>query len=90
MDHAKAALRVGNFLPAEQADLPAHVAINGAAQMGHVADIVHPRADEELGASRSRHLQEKNNLFRQMLAIAIENHYVSEAAIEPMAQARLD
>ncbi len=58
--------------------------------MGHVADIVHPRADQEFGASRRRHLQKENDFLRQVLAVAVEDRDVGEAAVEPVAQAGLD
>ncbi len=72
LDHAITALRIGHVLTAEPADAAAHVAIDLPPNERHLAHVVHPRADEETGLGRGRGGEKAADLFRQMLAVGIE------------------
>ena len=64
MQHAEAALRVGNRLAAEAADFVAHVAIDQAPKEWHPAHIIHARAEKQFGARGGR-AKEAINFLRQ-------------------------
>src|SRR3977135_3154197 len=90
MHHAKTALGVGNILAAGTADLAAHVTIDRAADERHLAHVVHAGADEELADARRAGGEEALDLFRQMLAIAVQDHHIGNAAVEPITKAAVD
>src|SRR5438045_1358652 len=89
MHHPETALTVGNFLAAEPADLSAHVTIHHPPQPWHRRDVIHPGADEQLRAGRSSSDEKPRNLFRQMLAVTVEDDRVLKAALEPVAESSL-
>ena len=72
MEHAVAALGIGHVLPAEAADATTHVTVDGAPNERHVAHIIHAGADEEARGGRGGGFEEAGNLFRQMLAVGVE------------------
>ena len=90
MHHAEAALRVGNILAAGTADLAAHVTIHHAAHQRHLAHVVHPGADEELADAGRGGGEKALDLFGQMLAVAVEDHHVGSAMLQPVTKAALD
>src|SRR4029077_16481575 len=71
--HTKTALRVGNSLSANAADLAAHTAVHYAPDKRHPRNIVHAIADKETRPLRGGcRRYEPINLFGKMLAIGIE------------------
>src|SRR5437763_10171530 len=91
MEHAKAALRIGNLLAADPTDFSAHVTVYHPSHERHRAGVVHTRTNENFRV-RLRHsaLYKTRNFFRQMLPVGIEQHDVLAAALEPITQAGFD
>ena len=57
----------------------AHPAVHKAAEPGHLSGVKHAIADDQRGGLLFRALEEKRNIIRRMLAIAIEG----EGPVEP-------
>src|SRR5438045_4975281 len=90
MHHAETALGIGNFLAAKPANLPAHVTVHHPTQQWHRGDVILPRADKNPGAGGCGGGEKTGNLFRQMLAVAVEDKRVIEPAFKPMAESCFD
>ena len=91
IQHAKAALRVGDLLCGKETDPSAHVTIHNAPNEWHSSEIVHPITEKKTGLSGRRgRCYKPIDFFGKMLAVGIENDDVSELSIQPVAQSGLD
>ena len=90
MQHAEAALCIGNSLPTGAADSSAHVTIDDATQRRHAGEIVHARADEQLRIECRCSVNKTINFLGKVLAIGVENNDVSELPIQPVTKPGLD
>jgi hypothetical protein len=90
-DHAIAALGIRHLLTTEPADAATHVTVNCSPNEWHFADVVHSRADKQGGWRRARGRKEAADLFRQMLAVGVEQHDEPDRFIrQPVAQPAFD
>src|ERR1700676_4477605 len=90
MQHAEAALCIGNFLATDAADSFAHVTIDDATQQRHAGEIVHARADEQLRIECRCSVNKTIDFLGKVLAIGVENNDVIELSIQPVTKSRLD
>src|SRR5712692_7270371 len=90
MQHAEAALRIGNFLSADAADSFAHVAIDDAAQQRHAGGVVHTIADEHLRVTGQCNVNKTIDFLGTMLTIGVEDKRPGELSIQPVTKSGLD
>ena len=82
IQHAKATLRVRDFLTAKAADPIAHITIHDAPNERHPGEIVHAIPEKKARPSGRRGgFYKPIDLFGKMLAVGIKNDHRSELAI---------
>src|SRR5437773_11577525 len=86
IQHAETALGVGNFLSANAADAPAHIAVHDATDEWHTGKIIHAVTDEKRRPCRSGSgCHEPINLFGKMLSVRIKKTHPRDFSIEPVS-----
>src|SRR3954451_23364698 len=90
MHRPEATLSIGNLLSTGAADLAAHVTIHRSAQERHLANVVHPSANQQFSDAGPGRGKKAPDLFRQMLSIAVENDNISGTAIKAVTEPALD
>ena len=76
---SESTLRVRQWKPDELGEPPAHPSVHAAPEPGHQLRLAHAVADDEGGTSDCRAIKQRRNVFRRVLAVAIQSQYPGKA-----------
>jgi hypothetical protein len=90
VDEPEAGLGVGQGLSGALRNFPAHPPVHLSPQPRHGVRVVHAVADHQQGAGLFGASQQRGQIFRRMLAVAVERHGPFKALLQKLRQSGLE